>query len=157
MSTQNLRWPLKENHIRRGMTNHTFGWVRNNGAKPRQGWDLFAQPGTECFAVSSGKVVRVDYAANNGVDISFGKLVVIKLDSITINEQPVYATYAHLSEISPGITLNSNVTLGQVIGKTGNTGNASDMTGEDQHLHFELRKETSPPPGTDIQRRFDPR
>lgn len=84
-------------------------------------------------------------------------MVVIKLDSTTIDGQPAYAAYAHLSEISSGISINNTVTLGQLIGKTGNTGNACNLTGEDQHLHFELRKEVSPPAGTGLQRRFDPK
>lgn len=157
MPSQNMRWPLKENRIRKGLINHTFGLVRNNGTKPHQGWDFYAIPGTECFAVASGKVVRVDQVAANGNPDSFGKLIVIKLDSITIDGQTVYAAYAHLSEISPGISLGNNVTLGQLIGKTGNTGNASNMTGADQHLHFELRKEVSPSGGTGLTRRFDPK
>jgi hypothetical protein len=156
-----FRWPLKENRIRRGIVNHTFGMVRTkivNGQpqpKAHQGWDLYAPVGTECYAIANGKIVRVDTAANNGNQASFGKLIVIELDSVKIGGQKVYATYAHLSEIN--VTINDEVKLGKLLGKTGNTGNASNMTGQDQHLHFELREEISPGTGLQLQKRYDPK
>ena len=49
----------------------------------------------------------------------------------------MYAAYAHMT--SAAVTVNQEVKLGDVIGYTGNTGNASTMTGQDQNLHFEIR------------------
>ena len=37
------------------------------------------------------------------------------------------------------VSVDESVTEGQVIAKSGITGNASDLKGQDQHLHFELR------------------
>jgi murein DD-endopeptidase MepM/ murein hydrolase activator NlpD len=153
---EGVRWPLQSNKIRRGMTNHTFGLVRNNNTKPHQGWDLYAISGTECYAIANGQVVGVRDQGD------YGKQLVIKLDSVQIENQTVYAFYAHLSEITAGIAINTTVNKGQLIGKTGNTGNASTMTGLDQHLHFELRKDIWPQAGNPsnpqsyFARRFNP-
>jgi hypothetical protein len=135
-----LRWPLLSNRIRNGnppVSRNIFGMVRNNGTKGHHGWDLQASSGTECYAISAGKVV---YAGESGAN---GKIVIIELQSIQIGGQKIYATYAHLS--SYDVASGSEVSLGQLIGKTGITGNASGMTGENQHLHFELRKIILPP------------
>lgn len=48
-----------------------------------------------------------------------------------------YTAYMHLSEVAAGLEAGSSrVTAGQVIGRTGETGNAE---GEPPHLHFEIR------------------
>jgi hypothetical protein len=154
-----LRWPLVENCIRRGMTNHTFGMVRTevvNGQsqpKPHQGWDLYAPVGTLCYAIGNGKVVRRDDVPTSE-HTGLGSLLIIEIDSdvCTIDGHSVYATYAHLSSID--VSLNARVTKCQLIGKTGITGNAYNMSGLDQHLHFELRKSIWP--GTGLQNRFNP-
>ena len=44
------------------------------------------------------------------------------------------STYAHLSEFAPSITQGSVVKQGDIIGKSGNTGNSTGP-----HLHFEIR------------------
>ena len=46
-------------------------------------------------------------------------------------------SYSHLSEIE--VNVNDEVKEGDIIGKTGKTGNASNCNGEDEHLHFEYR------------------
>lgn len=38
-----------------------------------------------------------------------------------------------------GVDINDNVSEGDIIGKTGTTGNARNMVGDEQHLHFEYR------------------
>lgn len=84
------------------------------------------------------------------------------------SEYYLYAFYAHLSKIddivlsaiNPDNIKNNNTTNttlffnnppmvynGQMIGKSGCTGNAYNMTGDDQHLHFECRKEIESPLG----------
>lgn len=138
-----LRWPLRHNEIRRNSTSHTFGMVRNGGTRAHQGWDLRALPWTSCFAVADGEVVFADYFGN------FGKLVVMEF---TYRSRKWFAAYAHLSAYF--VLREQKVSAGQWIAETGNTGNASTMTGEDQHLHFEIRTQASP--GKGLEDRVDP-
>lgn len=44
-----IYWPLTQNKIRRGLSNHTLGYVRDKGAKGHWGWDFFAKEGTPLF------------------------------------------------------------------------------------------------------------
>lgn len=66
---------------------------------------------------------------------SYGTSITIKHTDSQNNT--VYSFYAHLSEVN--VSVDESVTEGQVIAKSGITGNASDLKGQDQHLHFELR------------------
>lgn len=122
-------WPLAENIIRRGSNSNTFGMVRRNtdgSPRPHQGWDFYAEEGTYCYSVSKGTVA---YAADRG---ALGNLIVI-----SIGNTGYYAAYAHMSRMD--VSVGDTVELGQIIGLTGNTGNASTMTGLNEHLHFEIR------------------
>lgn len=126
-----INWPLAVNFIRRGMENHTFGNVRKNKdgtLRPHQGWDFYAESGTSVMSVSDGAVM---FAGPRG---ALGNLLVISIGSTGY-----FAAYAHLSEIK--VQKGEKVALGQVVALTGNTGNASNMTGQDQHLHFEVRQD----------------
>lgn len=88
--------------------------------------------------------------------------------SIQESNNYLYAYYAHLSKLddvvlsaitADNITKNNSeenvinfinppkVSIGTPIGKSGCTGNAYSMTGKDQHLHFECRKEIESPKG----------
>lgn len=125
------------------------------------GIDLCAVPGTSVKAVANG---AIHYAGNGG---SYGNVIVLKVD---INDLPhkqkiyakkmleekhnvIYFMYAHLNEINVkrSGTYAPTVKAGQVIGKSGATGNANGMTevgyGSNQkcgaHLHFEVRRSDS--------------
>lgn len=129
--TEPVDWPLDINIIRKGSNSHTFGMVRRNSdGSPRahQGWDLFAEAGTYCYSISKGKV---EYAGDRG---ALGNLIVI-----SIGDTGYYAAYAHMQRID--VKLGDTVELGQLIGLTGNSGNASTMKDKDQHLHFEARSQ----------------
>jgi murein DD-endopeptidase MepM/ murein hydrolase activator NlpD len=158
-SISDIRWPLAANTIKRGNM-ATFGMVRTkivNGQvvpKPHQGWDLFATPGTQCFAVADGKVVRVIHATNNGHSPAYGSQLVIKLEGIQHDGRPVYAMYAHLSGFAPGIIEGVDVQKGQFVCMAGTTGNAHNLTGIHRHLHFEFRHISAP--GLGLANRFDP-
>lgn len=52
------------------------------------------------------------------------------------------------------VTAGEQVRAGAWIGLTGNTGNAESMTGENHHLHFEIR--TVEHPGHGLEGRIDP-
>lgn len=141
-----IDWPLDYNRIRRGTENNTFGLVRRSVTgtkKPHQGWDLEAVPGTPCYAVADGKIAVI----RDGGD--YGLTVVLRFKN---EGADYYATYSHLSAAS--VKLGEMVKLGQMIGKTGNSGNAKSMKGADQHLHFELR--TMPTPGLGLGGRLSP-
>ena len=140
-----LAWPLKQNRIRRGMVNHTFGLVRNNNTRNHQGWDLYAAAGTPIYAVTDGRIHRARNLGNAG----FGNTILLEFQH---EGRTLYATYAHLSCFT--VRELEFVTRGQVIGKTGNTGNAVSMRGEDQHLHFEIRYKDLP--GLGLGGRIDP-
>lgn len=137
-----LAWPLERNHIRRNITNNAFGMVRNGGSKAHQGWDLYAPPGTPCYAIAEGEVVDAFY---NG---AYGNSVVLRF---THGGQVLYAMYCHLSVMAVRQGL---VKRGDLLGLTGNTGNAASMRGEDQHLHFEMR--TTRHSGTGLDGRMNP-
>lgn len=140
-----IRWPLTNNVIRRNSESNTFGMVRKNAnGTPRahQGWDFYALPGTPCYAISDGKVVF------SGTVGAFGMLLVIEF---VYSGQKLYAAYAHLSQI---LVSGGTVSKAQKVALTGNSGNASSMTGLDQHLHFEIR--TTPLPGLGLSGRKSP-
>jgi peptidoglycan LD-endopeptidase LytH len=149
-----ILWPLHTNKIRRGMKNHTFGMVRDGGTSPHQGWDFYAAPDTTCYAIAKGTVVAAGIyiagkLASTDNKKGFGKIVVIEF---VHKEQTLYAAYCHLNSFT--VNKNDPVEAGVPIGKTGNTGNAATMKGEDQHLHFEIR--TTPFPGLGLAGRISP-
>ena len=59
-----------------------------------------------------------------------------------------YLRYAHLREISDKIVVGSQVAEGQLIGKTGLTGNAINLPGKEANLHFEIMKCVNPGVGS---------
>lgn len=94
------------------------------------GVDYAVPVGTEVIAVQSGTVTNANWGKSYGLQLV--------IDQAALNDgQPNriagnWAIYAHLSEVlvKPG----DKITEGQVIAKTGNTGNSSGP-----HLHFEVR------------------
>jgi murein DD-endopeptidase MepM/ murein hydrolase activator NlpD len=145
-------WPLDSNVIRRGMLNHTFGMVRrraDGNTRPHQGWDLFAAPGTPCYAVAAGHVAMIRTVGD------YGNTVVLAVNvDVTGDGKPElrFVAYSHLSHI--GVKAGQGVHMGQRIGLTGNSGNATTMRGPDCHLHLELR--TVVAPGTGLMGRESP-
>lgn len=126
-----IDWPLESNKIRRSSDSNTFGMVRRNSdgsSRAHQGWDFYAKSGTACHSVCKG---IVKFAGMRG---ALGNLVVI-----SIEDTGYYAAYAHLSKIL--VQVDDVVKIGQVIALTGNTGNASTMKNQDEHLHFEVREQ----------------
>ena len=55
---------------------------------------------------------------------------------------------------SAAVKAGERVEAAQVIGATGESGNARGMAAEDQHLHFEIR--TEPHPGRGLAGRISP-
>jgi len=139
--------PLQQMRVRRQLPNHTFGPVRKNpDGTPRnhQGWDLAAPPGTPVYAVADGTVESI---ADDAGD--YGRTITLRF---LRGGMFLFAFYAHLSYIS--VAGGQQVSAGQLIGYTGNTGNAAGLQPADAHLHFELR--TAPVAGLGLGNRLDP-
>lgn len=134
-----------------------------------KGIDLCAVPGTPIKAVANGEI---HFAGAGG---TYGSVILLKVD---INDLPpaqkhyalsmpsiahetIYFMYAHLSAID--ISKNDLVKAGEIIGKSGCSGNAHKMTevgpySEEKygaHLHFEVRRSPSLKKGDGMW--FDPK
>lgn len=138
-----MRKPLTIMKIRRELPNHGFGMVRNGGSKPHQGWDLQARVGTEVFAIARGTV------ASLGTSSTYGNYVILEFAH---GNTTLYAFYAHLSTVL--VSQAAPVEEGDLIALTGKSGNASNMSKQDEHLHFEIR--TQPSLGKGLAGRVDP-
>lgn len=102
-----------------------FFSAKRNGNRAHNGIDLLAEIGTPVKACRSG-VVTVAANQINGM----GNYVVIQ------HPYNIKTLYGHLSKIF--VSKNQPVRQGQVIGLTGNTGNANSSSIL-PHLHFEVR------------------
>ena len=119
-STGSYTWPLKSVYI-----TSSYGSRYLNGSYNfHLGVDLRATSGTSVYAADGGKVIHSGWLS------SYGYLIKIQHD----NGDQTY--YAHLSKLN--VSVGSRVYKGQVIAKSGATGN---VTGA--HLHFEIRKNGS--------------
>lgn len=111
-----------------GRLSSTYGDTRTNGGTHGHGANDYAVPvGTPVYAVQDGH-------AYTGGDKSYGNVITI------VDSKGRGSRYAHLSKIIK----TGNVKAGQLIGKSGATGN---VTGP--HLHFEIRlggKRVNPSP-----------
>lgn len=127
----------------------TFGMTRNNGTRAHQGIDLVAIPGTPIYAVAAG-----DVHMSHGGD--YGNTLVLRVGindlpepqaayfkKINPNKNTIGFFYAHLQEFAfPDPSKIVRVNAGDVLGKTGSTGNAHGMVTVElgAHLHFEARQ-----------------
>jgi murein DD-endopeptidase MepM/ murein hydrolase activator NlpD len=126
-----VTWPLVSNVIRKHSLSNTFGMVRHyaNGIpKPHQGWDLEAAVGTPLYAIADGKVVFMHNGGDYGLQLC---------QSFEFHGHMRYAFYAHLQHVN--VHAGDKVTLDEMIGKTGKSGNASNLPADEDHLHFEIR------------------
>jgi murein DD-endopeptidase MepM/ murein hydrolase activator NlpD len=125
----------------------TFGMVRDNGAKPHQGIDLCAVPGTPIFAVADG----IAYPYRDSSKKGYGNTLILEVDIDDLPDHQadliraagkksgtVGFVYAHLDELP---AKQKVFHAGEVMGKSGHTGNADNMTtiNKGAHLHFEVR------------------
>jgi len=113
-----------------------LGLPRSNGRK-HQGIDLFVPIGTPVYAIAAGKIIYSHKRPSGGFGIA------VKID----HGGGWTSAYAHLSEAVFNIPEGKGgktVKKGQLIGYTGDTGNAKGMTGKNAHLHFEIRYKGTP-------------
>jgi murein DD-endopeptidase MepM/ murein hydrolase activator NlpD len=111
--------------------------------KPHQGWDLEASVGTSAYAVGDGKVVFVQNGGDYGLQVCM---------LFRIQERTYYAFYAHMSHLF--VAAGQEVKMGERIGTTGKSGNAANLSADEDHLHFEIR--TTPHCGLGLDGRVSP-
>lgn len=129
--------PVKHPRIRCNKASNLYGPVRHyadGSIRWHRGFDYYAPKGTPVYSVGNGVVSLIQ----NHPDFGLCVLVTHKRPKATY-----YSFYAHLSSIS--VKYGEIVKKGAVLGKSGVTGNAYNMSGQDEHLHFEYR--TSPKHG----------
>jgi murein DD-endopeptidase MepM/ murein hydrolase activator NlpD len=126
-----MGYPLKTNTIRteKLLYPDTGGKYGKNtrGSGSHWGWDLVAPCGTAVYAIGSGLITYIGPAGK------LGQIIQLRF----LHESTFYwAIYAHLSEIFvSNKPPHNNVAVAQLIGLTGNSGNAEDQP---PHLHLEI-------------------
>ena len=132
--------------------------VKKNGDITYHGGiDLSATQGTPVYSVDDGVIIKAGWendeyhcgqGTKNEKGSGFGLRVVVR------HPNGGYSVYGHLSDIDSGVIPNKNISAGQRIGHTGNTGNVclSDCPGNTgectnhmpcEHLHFEYHFPTN--------------
>ena len=94
--------------------------------------------GTPIFSIASGKVIDQDYSA------TLGNYIVIRHSfnpNGSTTNQYSYSVYEHMWTAS-SYSVNSNVSIGTIIGYVGNIGDVGGSRTPDlgAHLHFEIRQ-----------------
>lgn len=108
--------------VRNGTMTQEYGRPNSGyAAGHHTGIDYGVPMGTPVYSAAAGRVVRV---TNGG---AYGQRIEIE------HGGKVWTLYAHLSASS--VRVGDTVQAGQVIGKSGNSGNSSGP-----HLHFEVRQ-----------------
>lgn len=128
-----VTWPLAMNMIRKNSVSNTFGMVRhyaNGTPKPHQGWDFTAAVGTPAYAIADGTVMFVHNGGAYGLQVCF---------SFKSGQTTLYAFYAHMQTVT--VKAGDKVSLNDMIGTTGKTGNAWNLPADEDHLHFEIREQ----------------
>lgn len=111
-----------------------FGLTRRNAdgtKRPHQGIDLVAVPSTNVLAIANGLIVGINFGADG-----YGYTLTLKFE---VDGKILFAFYAHLSKVF--CKVGDKVKAGELIAKTGSTGNARgmDSLARGSHLHFEIR------------------
>jgi murein DD-endopeptidase MepM/ murein hydrolase activator NlpD len=141
----------------------------DNKKKVHDGIDLYASVETNVYSMYDGEVVFIkkDVPPNAEGTAAFGNYIVIKYTSQQHGnkgtKKTIFALYAHLNSVDGNIKVNQKVDVGQFIGKSGCTGNATYLTTTDtwrQHLHLTIYEgswanENRVDPRTYITTKFD--
>lgn len=123
--------PVPNPYIRRNKASNLYGQVRHNSdgsLRWHHGFDIKAPVGTPIMAVCAGTVRGV------GTNGGYGLCILIEHK---VKGKSYFSFYAHLS--SAQVRSGENVKKGSIIGKSGISGNAAGMKGEDEHVHVEYR------------------
>ncbi len=103
-----------------------WGFPRDGGARTHKGTDVFTPYGQEQYAVANGTIELLS-GGLGGTAIWL------------VSDYGVRFYYAHMSGYAPGLTNGQTVAIGDLVGYTGNTGNARTTP---PHLHFGIRAST---------------
>lgn len=120
-SSGKMNWPCS------GTVSCEYGYryCPYHGYELHTGIDIAVPTGTSIMAAASGTVVQAYYNA------SYGNMILLN------NGGGIYTLYAHNSSLLVGV--GAKVSKGQVIAKSGSTGNSTGP-----HCHFEVRKNGQP-------------
>lgn len=98
-----------------------FGPRRGGAGSFHHGVDLYTGRPSAVYAGGDGVITSVDRLSG------YGKTILIR------HGGGVETRYAHLSSYAPGVRPGARVRMGDVLGRTGDTGNATAV-----HLHYEV-------------------
>ncbi len=98
-----------------------FGPRRGGASSFHHGVDLFTKTPAPIYASGDGIIENI------GMRTAYGRTVLIR------HRNDVKTRYAHLSSYARGLTAGTRVRRGDLIGYTGDTGNATAV-----HLHYEI-------------------
>lgn len=128
-NNQKDKKPIKQTSFSGQFARPISGGIKTQGLHGYNGIDIGAPVGTSVFASLDGVVTltRGGGSWNGG----YGNYIVIK------HNNGIQTLYAHLDSIS--VSPGQNVSKGQFIGKSGNTGRSTGP-----HLHFEVRGAKNP-------------
>jgi len=119
-----MRPPLEGQNTQSGGDAGKFAAPR--GDRTHSGVDIRASVGTPLYATHAGTIIEVGTNRNS----TAGLYVKIRAAN------GVSSRYIHMDRID--VRLNQQVTIGQQIGTTGDSGRKDDGSGYAPHLHFEL-------------------
>jgi murein DD-endopeptidase MepM/ murein hydrolase activator NlpD len=106
-----------------GPTSFSDSWgAPRSGGRTHQGVDMISPRGTPVVAIESGTVARLSNGGLGGITVW--------LRGASGDEY----YYAHLDGWAPGLSAGQGVSVGELLGYVGNTGNARYTV---SHLHFE--------------------
>ncbi len=142
-----------------GLRGGTFGYVRNGGTRFHNGLDLFAEEGTPIYSMMDGVISHINYVTSQpnrdkdgkypseyrGDRYDAGNRVYIESSR---NGQDVMIGYWHLQAATP-IAVNPRtgeifkpgdaIFRGELLGYTGRTGNAYNVTNKHLHLVYKVK------------------
>ncbi|MGW8121624.1 peptidoglycan DD-metalloendopeptidase family protein [Roseivirga echinicomitans] len=124
------------NGARDGLTRHYDYETETFNLPEHDGTDIKAAVGSSLYAMYGGTVTQIERNSPTGFqDKSWGNY--IEIESI-VNGETIKLKYNHLQSVTSSLSVNDNVNQGDLIGKTGRTGNAWNVP--NPHVHIQARE-----------------